>query len=396
GQGGVATYGTLVSNYVSRHQESFFLSSFQGSASIESLEPGNRIVSLKRIPPRPRVAEEGTSDTTVPAPTNPAGVVIGDPLEQRQKRKIQIRLANKSLAAMDLTQTGMVDTFGYCSGIKRDGAAPGAFVLDDCLMDASRQITIRIRGFEPVTLKSASQPNQANQPVRLDSLLRSRTYSVPYPAQWQGAASDRVEVTGGPVEEVLKRRIALRQFGLPGCEIVAAPTIADIVGETVSFPEPPCGTVDLLLPRELVGKVPPRVVQGCRPGSDVPAIAQDGRVRCAVTQAEMKAGSKTVQLSWATGFDPLDIPLPINRGRVLELTAADLGKHLRASLPRQDAGQGDTPIYRPSEVRYHAGAQSCGKSLPVGSEGAAPSVAEAACKGLPDRMEVTFDIDREK
>jgi hypothetical protein len=399
------TYGALVSYYVASRPEAAFLDSFTKSASFESAEPGGKIVNFKKMGQRMSVAEIDDSKLIA----GPAGApgVIGEQIELRKRSKVQLRVVNRLLAtAIDLASSGMVETFGYCSSIKKEiptttpggGAANGApvgYVLDDCISDQNRRVPIRVRGFEPLLLE------QQGQPIRLDTLLRIRPYSVPYPASWLGSASDRVEILGGPIEDALKRRVTLRQFGLAGCEVQVLLTAQDIIAETLSFPPPPCATIDLSLPREMFAKSAPPLTEGCRPGSNAPLSAPaDGRVRCVVTPSELKAGTKALRLSWAAGFDQVNVSLPTNRGTAIKLSATDLEASLRGSLPRHNSvpGEQGAPIYRPVEARYFVHDKACARGpIPLAKDvTAAPTLAEADCKGLPDRMELTFQIDREK
>jgi hypothetical protein len=411
------TYGALVSGYLARRQDAAFLELFTGSALLQSIEPGNSIINFKRISVRSRVAQADDNAATpqpgnaaAPPPDNdaappgnsapaqpgtaPAANAGDDSVKPRLKRKVQIRLINKSLAAIGLATPGAIETFGYCASIKPDGATPGAYVLEDCVTDDKRQIPIRVAGFAPFVIEAGG-----NQAIRLDPLLISRTYSVPYGANWQGAATDLVEVQGGPIEEVLKRRITLRQFGLPACEVAMNPTLADIRAETLSFPEPPCRTIDLQMPPELFGKTLPTITEGCRSGSNLPVAASAaGVARCIVTGSESKAGIKNMKLTWAAGFDVLSFNLPTNKGPTISMTAAELVKNLRPTLGRQDTPRSDAlaPAYRPVEVRYQVGNQPCGQGPLSLKSGLAPSLADAGCSRLPDRMDLTFEIDREK
>lgn len=386
------TYGALVAGYVDARRDATLLNLVPGGGTIESLEGGTKIVDLKKIGQRAQAAADPNGDDGNRVSGGSTAGLIGEPVEQRQKRRIQIRLANKALHAIDLAQPGIVDTFGYCAAVKREGTTPGtgAFTLEDCTTDERRQLPLRVRGFELVSLEAGAQP------TRLDPLLKIASYSVPYPPEWQGAAGDRVEVQAGAIELVLKRRIALRQFGLTQCEVSVALSVADIMAGTVSFPEPPCGTVDVQLPREMFGKIVP-IAESCRPGGVAPALA-DGRIRCVVTQAELKTPAKRVRITWAPGFDAFDVNVPTTRGGKGQLAQADLAKSLRAALPRQDGvpSEPNTPAYRPRDVQYFMGAQACAKPLPLAKGGIAPTIGEAGCKGLPDRLDLTFEIDREK
>jgi hypothetical protein len=410
------TYGALVSGYLARRQDAVFLELFTGSALLQSTEPGNSLINFKRISVRSRVvqadnnaaaAQPGNAaapppgsdaappDNSSPAQpsTAPAPNAGDDAPKLRQKPKVQIRLISKSLAAINLATPGAIETFGYCAGIKQDGTIPGAYVLEDCVTDNKRQIPIRIAGLAPLVIEAG------NQAIRLDSLLISRTYSVPYGANWQGAATDFVEVQGGPIEDVLKRRITLRQFGLPACEVAMNPTMADIRAETLSFPEPPCRTIDLQMPQELFGKTLPTITEGCRSGSNLPVTASAaGAARCIVTGPESKAGIKNMKLAWAAGFDVLSFNLPTNKGPAISMTAAELVKNLRPTLGRQETPRSDAlaPVYRPVEVRYQVGNQPCGQGPLSLKNGLAPTLADAGCSRLPDRMDLTFEIDREK
>lgn len=388
------TYGALVSTYMASHQEAAFLDLFPNSAFVQSAEPGNKIISLKKIGLRSRVAETDDSGRAAPPGVAGASDQADEALKQKPKRKIQLRLVNKALLSMNLMSANAVETFGYCASIKPDGAAVGAYVLEECVTDEKRLVPIRVAGFEPFVIEAG------NQPIRLDPLLVSRTYNVPYRVNWQGAATDRVEIQGGSLEEVLKRRVVLRQFGLPACEIGVSLTLADIIGGTLSFPEPPCGTIDLLFPRDMFGKFLPAIAEGCLPNSPAPVSASaEGTARCIVTPQELKAGIKRLKLSWATGFDLVNIDVPAKRGISAALSGPDLAKFLRPSLQQQDGARSDAnvPVYRPTEVRYQVRNQPCGKGpLPLGRNAAVPSVAEAGCSGLPDRMDLTFEIDREK
>lgn len=385
----VPTYGALISGYVNRHQDTTFLSGFQGSVAIESLEPG--IVSLKRIAQRAREADDAGAEAA-DAGADAEPVAIGETVEQRPKRKVQLRFANKALA-IDLQQPGVVDTFGYCAGaITREASAQGGYVLDNCVTDGNGQIPLRIKGFELIT------PKIGTQPIQIDRLLRTRGYTVPYPPHWQGAATNVAEVRRGALEETVKRPLKLRQLGLAGCEVTVTPSAADLVGQTLTFPEPPCRTVDVALPHNMFGAGAPRV-QGCLPGGGAEAVAQrDGRVRCVFTKAEAKAGRKAVKLAWAPGFALVELPIPFSAegGKAVAIDVGEVSKSLRPALSYRPPREADLPIYRPAEVRYYSGQQACGKALPLKNENDLPVLAAAGCQRLPDRMDVTLDIDRAK
>jgi hypothetical protein len=386
------TYHGLIAGYLEDRRELAFLGGAQGGFSVESLEGDPKVVDLKKIVSRAQTRPDGRDDER-PNTSAAGGIgLVGEPPAQKHRRRVQIRLASKSLHAFDLSAPSVVDTFGYCNGVKREGATAGsgAFTLEDCITDDRRQIPLRLRGFESTALEVGTQP------VRIDSLLKVVPYSVPYPPEWQGAAADRVEVQGGAIEQVLRRRVTLRQFGLPQCEAGVTLTPADVVAGTLSFPEPPCTTVDVQLPKEMFGKAAP-FAEGCRPGSVVPAHAfSDGRLRCVVTRAEAKAPSKRIRIVWAAGFEPFELEISTASGARLQFMVGELAKHLRASLPRAEAVPSDSnmPAYRVREAQYFVGAQPCAK-LRL-EKNLVPSMGDAGCRALPDRLELSFEVDREK
>src|ERR1700754_442169 len=349
-------YGALVSGYLASRPDVAFLDLFTGSYILQSGEPGNssKVINLKHLGPR-RAPEADNSSAKPPPASSSAPDETPKP---GRTRNIQIKLANKALLDINLATPGMVDTLGYCARVTQDEKTTGVYILVDCVTDDKQQLSIRVAGFEPLTIQAG------NAPIGLDSALAVRTYQVAYPARWLGAASDRVEVQGGPIGDVLKRRIGLRQWGLNACETGTNVKLADILGATLTFPDPPCRTIELQVPREMFGKVPPAIVEGCWPGNATPVEATaDGRIRCIITAPEAKAGGKKVKLAWAAGFDPINLDLPTSKGPAAALRQPDLANFLRPSLARQDGVPPDAsaPLYRPFEVRYRIRTQACGK-----------------------------------
>lgn len=305
--------------------------------------------------------------------------------ERERSRGQRVRIVTRLLADFDLAK-GVLTTYGYCSDVVRDG--PGSYLLDGCIADDRHQVSIGVRGFEPITL------DLKKEEILLDPLLISRSYEVPFPARWGTPATERVDVPGGPVGERAGRPIPLRQFGIKGCEAAVRASVADLAAGTLSFPEPPCRRIEVSVPAEFRSRSAAVDVEGCQPGiAGAVKPSAEGSMRCIARAADIAAGVLKLRLTWA-GFEPVEVDARIGAAAAV-LDIAEIAARLRPAIVRDDVAAGNRamPAYRLTEMHYFVGRAGCGSPVRVAGA-SAPSLAEAGCWALPDHVDLTFEIDR--
>ncbi|MGD9925167.1 MAG: hypothetical protein AB7V13_27530, partial [Pseudorhodoplanes sp.] len=410
-RGSAVTFGALLNSYLKANADPALLAGFNGDARIQSLEPSGerdtKIIDIRRIGYRPRNAEElataadqigvdGPKLITAPPEQDSSPTEIGAIPNQAERRNVRVKLASKSLSIINLAEPGVLDTFGYCERVRDAHVTPGVFDLERCVVDAAGRIPAKIRNLEPFIIDVGKF--QASTPTILDKLLTTSGYSVPYPVEWGMPAASRVEISAGKLVKILEQPIAIVQWGLPGCQAIATPTLDNVLKETFSFPENPCFAYDVALPTVFYGATPPIAVDGCMPGSTNPVDAVDGKIRCVVTTNEVKSGKKRISLVWSEGFEQIVLELPIGakRSTRLEVTKENLADILRASDVELMAPRPGEPTYKPVEVLYRVGKEACGKGVPLSEKVGMPSLREAGCVQLPSSIEFTMELDKER
>jgi hypothetical protein len=404
--GGV-TLGSLLKAYVKANADPGLLQGLAGDVRIKSLETptdGEALaVDIKRIGRRPRATSEAAAaapEAEAARPAAPAAKSAGGPADigpppGRELQNVQIKLASKALADLDLAREGMLDTAGYCQGVR--AAGQGVFELEDCSVDAAGRVPVTIRGLEPIVIEPGKKEPEKKgaAPIVIDNLLKHRAYSAVYPADWRMPAASRVEVPAGELLKTLEQPVAIAQWGLSGCSGAATIRVDDVLDQTVTLPEKPCFAFDVSLPTALYGEVSPAAISGCRPGLSIPVAAVDGKLRCAATASESKAGKKIVRMLWSGGFEEIDLQLPINREQAVELdlTADNLRSSLRPTSLLAAAPRPGEPKYAVRSVTYRTGKQACGPAVAQGEDGRLPTIGEAGCKQLPTAVEFAMELD---
>ena len=208
---------------------------------------------------------------------------------------------------------------------------------------------------------------------------RARLISTPYPKEWKRPQTEFVTIDGGPLREVLTRRIPLSQ-GIAGCQVeLAGLSIGDIVSGGLRWPAEPCKAYTVSF-ADVPLAPDARIESGCIEGSSEAVAMQNNKVTCWAKTG--RTGEIVLMSRLLNGF--ANVNLKINGAADV---AYDYGKLAAALIPVWPyapgiAERGESPTYKATEVRYEiANGAPCGGPLapPVNGVQAMPSLAAAGC-----------------
>jgi hypothetical protein len=329
------------------------------------------------------MSKGGRQNGTAAPPVAPGPSVASRPVNLTPTDvKFRFRANHDQWQALLQRIPDLIETFKFCAAPSSLGG--GAYKME-CTLRSDRKVPIRIRGFKELLI----DPDGAV----LDDLLQVNGYSVAYPIEWKLPQSEFVTVPSGPLQNVLKQRIALSQ-GVAGCQAeIAGLSIDNIVAGDLHFPAEPCKPFDIGF-SQITLSPGARITKGCMAGSGDSVSITNGRVTCWARGGQ--TGELSLEAQLLDGFGA--VSLRVASGNDVEFKFADLAGGLVPLWPYAPGivEPGEAPVYVPRTIQFTSDSgPPCGRPLDPTPNGQImlPSLEKAGCRQVPRTMVLTLEQD---
>jgi hypothetical protein len=326
-----------------------------------------------------------------PAPQRGAAPLRGQQAASILRKTITLRFRNRQAwHAVRLSDSDTLDTFEYCGNPEQ--ARDGSYRLN-CTPGSDGKIPLRIRGFKTVLIDGDE--------TALDDKLEVVGYAAPYPRSWNRPHTELIAVGPARLRDVLGSRIPLSQ-GIEGsraCDAATEVSIADIVGGTIRFPEPPCRAYQVHF-ADIQLAADASILSNCLPGSNAPVRIERNQATC--WRNVRDRGAIQIEAHLLRGFHPVRLPVPSDADGAerAEYSFEYVSAGLHAVWPYDERliQDGEAPRYKVRSVQFTGTrGQACGGPVtPKPHNGryvATPTLQEAGCDQVPRGMTVAFEQD---